>query len=124
MGNGNENRGESPKHGFRKGFERGKQVSGSKRFESFKVSNSAECSRAPGNRFYYNRVDSLSHSSKENGISRRGPRVDSGSSRIDSLVPDFEFNVQNCLRVDSSSSESILKSLNPLVRRKNVTVMT
>ncbi|MED6138324.1 hypothetical protein PIB30_073288 [Stylosanthes scabra] len=43
---------------------------GSKRFESFKVSNSAECSRAPGNRFYCNRVDSLSHFSKENGISR------------------------------------------------------
>ncbi|MED6153337.1 hypothetical protein PIB30_100973 [Stylosanthes scabra] len=33
-------------------------------------------------------------------------------NRIDSLVPDFEFNVQNCLRVDSSSSESILKNVN------------
>ncbi|MED6212457.1 hypothetical protein PIB30_083504 [Stylosanthes scabra] len=58
-GQGMRNRGESPKHGFRRGFERGKQVS--------------------------------------------------GELRIDSLVPDFEFNVQNYLRVDSSSSKSILK---------------
>ncbi|MED6175352.1 hypothetical protein PIB30_077488 [Stylosanthes scabra] len=33
----------------------------------------------------------------------------SGKLRIDSLVPEFGFNTQNCLRIDSSSLESILK---------------
>ncbi|MED6151345.1 hypothetical protein PIB30_081596 [Stylosanthes scabra] len=61
---------------------------GSKRFESFKVSNSAECSRAPGNRLYCNRVDFLSHFSKENGISRR---IDSAEARVDST---FEISLK------------------------------
>ncbi|MED6114132.1 hypothetical protein PIB30_077369 [Stylosanthes scabra] len=50
-----------------------------------------------------------------------------GVQRIDSAVARVDSTFENGLKggpVDSSSSESILKSFDPLVRRKNVTVMT
>ncbi|MED6136794.1 hypothetical protein PIB30_059125 [Stylosanthes scabra] len=107
---------------------------GSKRFKSFKLSNFAECSTAPGNRFYLQQSRFSEPFSKENGISKPfrvdsddGPFLKKISKCFESIprkgtsesirgfqnrftsVQDLKLTFENYLRVDSFSSESILK---------------